>query len=96
MSHEGRASLAAQSSNFTSHNSLGQISLLNSMMSQVGITFAYLADPVIIGLTVQIIPVASIERISFCTVFVVIVVVWFTVAPVLIVSLSQSFRDIQN
>lgn len=60
-------------------------------MRPVGVTFAYLADPVIKGLTVPIIPVPSVVKLDFCTVFVVIVVVWFTKAPVLIGGLTRSF-----
>ena len=47
-------------------------------MRPVGVTFAYLADPVIVGLTVPIIPVPSVVELDFCTVLVVVVVVWLT------------------
>lgn len=53
------------------------------------VTFADLAVPVIVRLTVRIIPVPSVVSIDFCTMFNVIVVVWFTVAPVLKVRLAQ-------
>lgn len=60
------------------------------MMRPVGFTFAYLADPVIVSLTVAIVPVPSIVKLDFCTVFVVIVVVWFPKAPVLKAGLGHS------
>lgn len=60
-------------------------------MRPVDVTFAYLAEPVVVGLTVPIIPVPSVVKLNFCTVFVVIVVVWFPVAPVLKVGLAYSF-----
>lgn len=61
------------------------------MMRPVSVTFAYLADPIIVGLTVPIIPVPSVVRVDFCTVFVVIVVVWFPIAPVFKGILGDSF-----
>lgn len=60
-------------------------------MRPVGVTFAYLADPVVVGLTVPIIPVPAIVKLDLCTVFVVIVVVWFTKAPVFKAGLAHSF-----
>ena len=60
-------------------------------MRLVSVTFAYLADPVVIGLTVPIVPVPSIIKLDFCTKFVVIMVVWFPIAPVLIAELGFSF-----
>lgn len=60
-------------------------------MRLVSVTFVYLADPVIIGLTVPIVPVPSIIKLDFCTMFVVIVVVRFPIAPVLIAKLGYSF-----
>ena len=60
-------------------------------MRPVGVTFAYLADPVIVGLTVPIIPVPSVVELDFCTVLVVVVVVWLTKAPILKVGLAHVF-----
>lgn len=60
-------------------------------MRPVGVTFAYLANPVIVGLTVPIVPVPSVVKLDFCTVFVVIVVVWFPKAPVLKAILDHSY-----
>lgn len=60
-------------------------------MRLVSLTFAYLADPVIVGLTVPVIPVPSEVKLDFCTVFGIIVVVWFTIAPVLKVGLAHNF-----
>lgn len=60
-------------------------------MRLITVTFGYLADPVIIDLTVPIVPVPPIVRLDLCTMFVGIVIVWFSKAPVLIIKLGQSF-----
>ena len=61
------------------------------MMRPIDVTFVYLADPVFVGVTERIIPVPTAD---FCTVFVVIVIVWMPITPVLIVELDHSFREI--
>lgn len=58
----------------------------------LGITFGYLAEPVIVDLTVPIIPVPSVVNLDFCTVFIVIVIIWFPIAPVLKVGLDHSWK----
>lgn len=50
-------------------------------------TFAYLTDPIIVGVAVAIVPIVVRVSNDFSTVFIVIVVVGFTVAPVLIFGL---------
>ena len=62
-----------------------------SIMRRVGVTFAYLADPVIVGLALPIIPVPSVVRVDFCTVFIIIVVIWFPKGPVLKFELVHTY-----
>lgn len=50
-------------------------------------TFGYLTDPVIVGVAVAVVPVFSRVSNNLCTVFIVIVVVGFTITPVLIFGL---------
>lgn len=56
-------------------------------MRPADFTFAYLTDPVIVGVAVAVVPMFGRVSNDFCTVFIVIVVVGFTVAPVLIFGL---------
>lgn len=56
-------------------------------------TFADLAEPVVVGLTVSVIPVSSVVKLNFCTVFVVIVVVWFPIAPIIKIVLDHSTHN---
>lgn len=52
-------------------------------------TFADLAVPVFVGATVHIIPVPPVVSIDFCTVFIIIVIIWLAHTPVCIVSLDK-------
>lgn len=66
------------------------------MMRSLGVTFANLADPVIVDLTVPIVPVSSVVKLNFSTVLIVIVVVWFSKAPVLIAKLFWEINTIRQ
>jgi hypothetical protein len=53
-------------------------------------TFANLANPVIVGITVSIIPVVSVVKLDLCAFFVIVVVVWFSKSPILIAELENN------
>lgn len=52
------------------------------MVGPAAVTFADLANPVLVVLTEGIVPVPPVVRPDLCTVFVVIVVVWLPKVPV--------------
>lgn len=68
-------------------NNLAGLSFSRSLSctgQSVRVTFVYLADPVVVGLAVPIVPAPPVVGGDFCAVFGVVVVVRFAIAPVLV------------